>query len=189
MQRVTRPTPWMVLPLAGFAVLLGPISSAVGKSIDHGQVGLGMFGIVLLLAGQLLRPLASGAEAVVFGLNKQPWFGGQLRRSQKFLLPSQSGAVLPTGLSCAAVGASYLLSAPPGRGVPNGVAFAAVVFGSALLGFGLSRLAASIFIIHVSGRRATPAWAWRTGVAIVVLGTLASVFYGVGRVVCLVAWL
>lgn len=178
-----------MLPLAAIGVLVGPIGTALGDAVDRGQMEVGVFAILLVPVGFLLRPVASQAQAAAFGVKQRPWLTGRLRRWQKLILPFQTGPVLSTGLSCVMAGGGYLLSAAPGWSAPNSVAFATFILGSLLLGFGLTRLVAGVLIVHFSGLWAAPTWAWRTGGIIVVIGSLAHVAYSVENIVQLVSWM
>ncbi len=179
----------LMLPLAALCVFAGPIGTALGEAVDRGQMDVGIFAILLIPIGFLLRPVASQAQAAALGVKQRPWLSGRLRPWQKLILPFQTGAVLSTSLSCVMAGGGYLLGAEPGWSAPNSVAFATVILGALLLGFGLARLVAGVMIVHFSGLWAAPKWAWRMGGLIVVLGSLAQVAYCVESISQLAPWM
>jgi hypothetical protein len=178
-----------MLPLAALGLLAGPVATALGEAGDRGQVEVGIFAILLIPVGFLARLAGSQAQAAALGVKQRPWLSGRLRRWQKLILPLQTGAVLSTGLGCVMAGGGYLLTAEPGWSAANSVAFATVILGALLGGFGLARLVAGVLIVQVSGLWAAPKWAWRVGGLIVALGSLAHVAYSAQNISQLVLWM
>jgi hypothetical protein len=178
-----------MLPLVAIAVLAGPIGAALGEAVDQGQVETGMFAILMVPIGFLLRPATNQAQVAVLGVKHRPWLRGRLRPWQKLILPFQTGVVLSTGFSSLMAGGGYLLGAEPGWSAPNSIAFATLILGALLLGLGLARLVAGVLIVQFSGLWAAPKWAWRVGGLILVLGPLASVAYSVESISQLVPWM
>jgi hypothetical protein len=178
-----------MLPLAALGLLVGPVGTALGEAVDRRQMDVGIFAILLIPVGFLLRPVASQAQVAALGVKQRPWLNGRLRGWQRLILPFHTGAVLSTGLSCVMAGGGYLLGAEPGWSAPNSIAFATVMLGALLLGFGLARLLAGVLIVQFSGLWAAPKWAWRMGGLIVVLGSLAQAVYSAQNISQLVSWM
>lgn len=178
----------MLLMVAGAAVA-GPVTHALGNAGSRGEVGPGIFGAVVIVVGLLLRPVFNDVETLVFGVKQRPWLGGRLKRWQKLVLPFQTGYVVSTGLSTVMFGGAYLLSATPGWSVPNEFALAAVALGGLLMGFGTSRLFAGALIVYVSGLWSAPKWAWRIGIAVIVMSSLANAAWSVHNATSLVPWM
>jgi hypothetical protein len=175
----------MVLAVA-IAFLLGPVGTALGEAVDHGDVGAGMFGPLLIVCGLLLREVGKQAEALAFGVKQRPWLSGRMTRWQRLILPYSTASVLTYGLSCGFSGGVYLLSAMPGPTLANFVALGFVAIGGFLLGFGITRVLVGILIIHFSGLWAARRRAWLIGGAVVVLGSLAHAIYTVERTAAIV---
>lgn len=137
----TAPSPvrvmlWMVL----LAFLIGPVATALGKLVEHGEAPLAVFSLLMLLVIPVLRVVGKRAEALVFSVEHGPWLGGRLKRWQRLILPFDTATVFTTSISAGMAGGCYLLVAPPQWSALNVGALGFVGFGGLLMGFGLSRL-------------------------------------------------
>jgi len=163
----------LLLLLAAPFVFVAIASRIVEGEIDHASATPGGFGLLVIVYNLLVAPLLNRIEAMVFGIAQRPWLGGRLRWWQRLILPYSTTRVLTLGVGAAFGGGAYLLDAPPGGGTVNLLAVLLCTFGGALLGFGLSRLAAGIFIIRYSGLWTASRRAWLAGGVAVAIGSLA----------------
>jgi len=159
--------------LAAPTLLLSIAATPVGEQVDRGAATPGAFGLLIAVYSLFLGPLGNRLEAMVLGGEQRPWLGGQLRRWQKLILPYSTGRTLTVGIGLGFGGGAYLLSAPPGGSALNVLAVFLCASGSALLGFGLSRLAVGLCIIRYSGLWAASRRAWLVGGSAVAVGSLA----------------
>jgi hypothetical protein len=174
MSSSARPIPIRVAFMAlAFGVLAGPVGMTFGEAIDHGEAAPGLFGLLMIACGFLLRALAIHLEKLVFAIRQRPWLGGRLTRWQRLVLPFSTATVITYGLSCAFAGATYLLTAPPGWNSFSVLALCFNAVGGLLLGFGASRLLVGLFIIRFSGLWAAPRQAWLIGSALIAVGSVA----------------
>lgn len=174
MQPAIPSTTRVVILLAAPFLFVGIGASVVEDQIERGAATPAAFGLLMLLFGLLLAPLANQLEARVFGIAQRPWLRGRLRRWQRLILPYSTASILRLGLGAGFGGAAYLMEAPPGGVALNVLAVALCAAGGALVGFGLSRLAAGILVIRYSGLWAASKRAWSLGAAVVVVGSTAS---------------
>jgi len=171
---VSRLTSVRIMLLASaIAFLLGPVGTALGEAVDHGEAAPAAFGLLTILCGVLLRVVSIHLERVVLGIKPRPWLAGRMSRRQRLILPFSTATVTTYGMSCVFSGGTYLLTAPPAGGPLNLVALCFTAIGGLLLGFGASRLVVGLFIIRFSGLCAAPSWAWATGGAVVAVASLA----------------
>jgi hypothetical protein len=166
---------WLVL----LAFLLGPVASALGELVEHGEVAFAVFSMLMIPVVVVLRVLGKRAEAMAFSVEHGPWLGGRLRRWQKLILPFETATVFTTAISTGLAGATYLLTSPPQWSAANVVALGLVGLGGLLMGFGLSRLVVGIVIVWRAGLWGPSRRAWAIGGCAVALGSLAHVAYSI----------
>jgi hypothetical protein len=169
------------------ALLMGPVGTALGEAVDHDEAAPAAFGLLMILCGVLLRVVSIHLERIAFGIKQRPWLAGRMSSWQRLILPFSTATVTTYGMSCVFSGATYLLTAPPGGGPLNLVAFCFTAIGGLLLGFGLSRLVVGLFIIRFSGLWAAPRWAWTSGGVVVAFGSFAYAAHCVDTTMRLVA--
>ena len=163
-----------------FAVLLaflaGPCASGLGHWIEGGAP-LSVFGLLMAVVGVLLRSLMQEVETLVFNAKYRPWLAGRVRQWQKLILPFDTAAVVGTALTCTMSGGIVLLTSAPTWSALNMVALGIVGLGGLLMGFGLSRLAVGLVLIHRSGLWGASRRAWLLGGIIVVTGSVVHAVY------------